>query len=107
MVRMETQAPTAARVLVVDDDPTVSDVVRRYLERAGFVVDRPATARPRSPSPPSVRRTWSCSTSCCRECLGWTCADGCDGCPTSHRHAHALGEEADRVVRFETGADDT
>jgi len=26
------------RVLVVDDDPTVSDVVRRYLERAGFAV---------------------------------------------------------------------
>lgn len=26
------------RVLVVDDDPTVSDVVRRYLERAGFDV---------------------------------------------------------------------
>jgi DNA-binding response OmpR family regulator len=26
------------RVLVVDDDPTVSDVVRRYLERAGFEV---------------------------------------------------------------------
>src|SRR5262249_6843651 len=24
------------RVLVVDDDPTVSDVMRRYLERAGF-----------------------------------------------------------------------
>src|SRR5215470_10511227 len=26
------------RVLVVDDDPTVSDVVRRYLERAGYTV---------------------------------------------------------------------
>lgn len=26
------------RVLVVDDDPTVSDVVRRYLERAGYAV---------------------------------------------------------------------
>jgi DNA-binding response OmpR family regulator len=26
------------RVLVVDDDPTVSDVVRRYLERAGYQV---------------------------------------------------------------------
>ena len=25
-------------VLVVDDDPTVSDVVRRYLEQAGFEV---------------------------------------------------------------------
>ena len=27
------------RVLVVDDDPTVSDVVRRYLEREGFTVE--------------------------------------------------------------------
>ena len=26
------------RILVVDDDPTVSDVVRRYLERAGYDV---------------------------------------------------------------------
>ncbi|WP_203791300.1 response regulator, partial [Paractinoplanes rishiriensis] len=26
------------RVLVVDDDPTVSDVVRRYLEQAGWEV---------------------------------------------------------------------
>ena len=26
------------RVLVVDDDPTVSDMVRRYLERAGLAV---------------------------------------------------------------------
>ena len=51
------------RVLVVDDDPTVSDVVRRYLERAGFAValaaDGPAAlaryGRGRSP-------TWSCST---------------------------------------------
>ena len=32
--------PTPARVLVVDDDPTVSDVVCRYLERAGFAVDK-------------------------------------------------------------------
>jgi DNA-binding response OmpR family regulator len=28
----------AASVLVVDDDPTVSDVVRRYLERDGYLV---------------------------------------------------------------------
>jgi DNA-binding response OmpR family regulator len=37
---------TGERVLVVDDDPTVSDVVRRYLERAGYevalAVDGPA-----------------------------------------------------------------
>ncbi|MFG2981258.1 response regulator transcription factor [Streptomyces sp. NPDC048258] len=33
---------TAARVLVVDDDPTVSEVVSGYLERAGFTVHRAA-----------------------------------------------------------------
>lgn len=30
--------PAPGTVLVVDDDPTVSDVVRRYLERAGYRV---------------------------------------------------------------------
>ena len=30
----------AGRVLVVDDDETVRDVVRRYLEVAGFTVDQ-------------------------------------------------------------------
>jgi two-component system response regulator ResD len=38
------QAPTGggagARVLVVDDDPTVAEIVTGYLDRAGYVVDR-------------------------------------------------------------------
>ncbi|MFJ6295216.1 response regulator [Streptomyces griseoviridis] len=43
----ETDRPTApgdvaGRVLVVDDDPTVSEVVAGYLERAGFTVERAA-----------------------------------------------------------------
>src|SRR5690348_12684306 len=29
-----------ARILVVDDDPTVAEVVTGYLHRAGYVVDR-------------------------------------------------------------------
>lgn len=29
-----------ARVLVVDDDPTVAEVVSGYLDRAGYLVDR-------------------------------------------------------------------
>ncbi|MGH4028864.1 response regulator transcription factor [Actinomycetota bacterium Odt1-20B] len=33
-------APDPARILVVDDDPTVAEVVTGYLERAGYVVDR-------------------------------------------------------------------
>jgi len=35
----------AQRVLVVDDDQTVSDVVRRYLEHAGLTVDLAADGR--------------------------------------------------------------
>jgi two-component system response regulator ResD len=35
---MPTYAGRVASVLVVDDDPTVSEVVRSYLERAGFEV---------------------------------------------------------------------
>jgi DNA-binding response OmpR family regulator len=34
--------PVKPRILVVDDDPTVSDVVRRYLEQAGFEVTHAA-----------------------------------------------------------------
>lgn len=35
----DNQVRDEGRVLVVDDDATVRDVVRRYLERAGFTVD--------------------------------------------------------------------
>jgi CheY-like chemotaxis protein len=42
MVSARASAATSGRVLVVDDDPTVSDVVRRYLERAGYDVDKAA-----------------------------------------------------------------
>ncbi|MFB7933343.1 response regulator transcription factor [Streptomyces sp. NPDC056039] len=34
------RASGAGRVLVVDDDPTVAEVVSGYLDRAGYVVDR-------------------------------------------------------------------
>src|ERR671911_508618 len=35
----------APRILVVDDDPTVSEVVARYLERDGYVVETLADGR--------------------------------------------------------------
>ena len=50
------------QVLVVDDDPTVSDVVRRYLEQAGCDVPLAADGPTRSPRSPPSRPTWSCST---------------------------------------------
>jgi two-component system response regulator ResD len=36
---------SAVRVLVVEDDPSVAEVVGRYLEREGFVVDRASDGR--------------------------------------------------------------
>ncbi|HEX6417696.1 MAG TPA: response regulator, partial [Acidimicrobiales bacterium] len=38
-----TEAPS--RILVVDDDPTVSEVVARYLERDGFAVETVSDGR--------------------------------------------------------------
>ena len=40
------------RVLVVDDDPTVSEVVAGYLGRAGFAVDVAADGPAAWPWPP-------------------------------------------------------
>ena len=52
-----------ARVLVVDDDPTVREVVVSYLRAAGHEVDEAADGEARAAlrcatTPP----TWSCST---------------------------------------------
>jgi DNA-binding response OmpR family regulator len=99
--------PTPARVLVVDDDPTVSDVVRRYLERAGFAVDKAgdgptalALAAERSPDLVVLD-------------LMLPGMSGLEVCRRLRRESDvpvvmltALGEESDRVVGFETGADD-
>lgn len=61
--RKETAPGVAAtRVLVVDDDPTVAEVVSGYLDRAGHLVDRARTVPPHSPGPPRTARTWWCST---------------------------------------------
>ena len=52
-----------AKVLVVDDDPTVREVVVDYLRAAGHEV-REATDGPRRPRRRTrgARPTWSCST---------------------------------------------
>jgi len=38
------------KVLVVDDEPTIVEVVARYLERAGYEATRPPTGRRRCAS---------------------------------------------------------
>ena len=109
MLGVKMEAPTAApsRVLVVDDDPTISDVVRRYLERAGFVVDAA------SDGPTALVLANERAPDLVVLDLMLPGMSGLDVCRRLRRTSDvpivmltALGEEADRVVGFETGADD-
>jgi DNA-binding response OmpR family regulator len=95
-------------VLVVDDDPTVSDVVRRYLEQDGCAVrlaaDGPAALAAVAAETPDL-------------VVLDLMLGGIDGLEVCRRLRHrlpglpvvmltALGEEADRVLGLEVGADD-
>lgn len=98
---------TTATVLVVDDDPTVREVVRRYLVRAGYRVleaadgaDALALASRELPDLIVLD-------------LMLPGIDGLDVCRHLRRTSAvpilmltALGEESDRVVGLEYGADD-
>jgi DNA-binding response OmpR family regulator len=96
------------RVLVVDDDATVSDVVRRYLERAGYAVTlaedgRAALERFSEQRPDLVVLD-----------LMLPGIDGLAVCQRMRAEVPelpvvmltALGDEADRVLGLELGADD-
>ena len=50
-------------ILVVDDEPTIAEVVSRYLERAGYATRVAGDGRPRARAArASAPPTWSCST---------------------------------------------
>jgi DNA-binding response OmpR family regulator len=99
---------TAQRILVVDDDPTVSDVVRRYLDKAGYdvqlAVDGSAALAAIADRKPDL-------------VVLDVMMPGVDGLEVCRRvraelpalpviMLTALGEEIDRVVGLEVGADD-
>ncbi|CAI7973426.1 response regulator transcription factor [Frankia sp. Mgl5] len=96
-----------ARVLLVDDDTTVSDVVSRYLSNAGFEVDTAADG-------------WAALATAERRPPDLVVLDlmlpglpGLEVCRRLRAHGHvpvvmltALGAESDRITGLETGADD-
>ena len=95
------------RILVVDDDPTVSEVVARYLERDGHEVecvgDGAEALRRALANPPDLMVLD----------LMLPKIDGLQVCrklrerwPVPVIMLTALGEETDRVVGLEVGADD-
>ncbi len=97
----------ASRVLVVDDDPTVSDVLRRYLERAGLrvdvVADGPQGLAAALDDPPDI-------------VVLDLMLPGLDGIEVFRRlrarsrvpviMLTARGDESDRLLGLELGADD-
>ncbi len=96
-----------ARVLLVEDDATVADVVRRYLERDGFAVrwvaDGQAGINAAESDPPDlvvldVMLPGIDGFEVCRRLRATT--------PVPVIMLTARGEETDRIVGLELGADD-
>src|SRR5919106_4244177 len=97
-----------ARVLVVDDDATVRDVVGRYLDEAGYQVDLAADG------PTGLRAARERRPDAVVLDLMLPGMTGLDVCRALRREDDrlpivmltALGEEDDRVLGLELGADD-
>lgn len=103
-----TYAQTMERALVVDDDPTVGEVVGAYLARAGFEVDRAADGAT------ALELAAAVVPDVVVLDLMLPGVDGLEVCRRLRRDhpgvpvvmLTALGEEADRILGLEVGADD-
>ncbi|MFJ3106804.1 response regulator transcription factor [Streptomyces sp. NPDC086835] len=96
-------------ILVVDDDPTVAEVVTGYLERAGFAVDRAADG------PQALRLAAGRRPDLVVLDLMLPGMDGLEVCrrlrageqaPVPVIMLTARGDEDDRILGLEVGADD-
>ncbi|MFF8520811.1 response regulator transcription factor [Streptomyces werraensis] len=96
-----------ARVLVVDDDPTVAEIVTGYLDRAGYVVDRAGDG------PDALARAAAHRPDLVVLDLMLPGMDGLEVCrrmrgqgPVPVIMLTARGDEDDRILGLEVGADD-
>ena len=104
---MNASSETRTRVLVVEDDETVAEVVRRYLEREGYEVYAVADGRS------ALARFDDAGADLVVLDIMLPGIDGLDVCrqlrsrsPVPVIMLTALGEEADRIMGLEIGADD-
>ncbi|MEU6140197.1 response regulator transcription factor [Streptomyces sp. NPDC047081] len=103
----ESERAASARVLVVDDDPTVAEVVAGYLDRAGYAVDRAADG------PAALTRAAAHRPDLVVLDLMLPGMDGLEVCrrmresgPVPVIMLTARGDEDDRILGLEVGADD-
>ena len=94
-------------VLVVDDEPKIVDVVREYLEHAGFSV------RTAGDGPAALERARALAPDLIVLDLGLPGLDGLDVARQLRRSSRvpviiltARGDEVDRIIGLEIGADD-
>ena len=104
---MTTPSVEKQRILVVDDDPTISEVVARYLEREGYDVDiasdgEEALSRGRSGSPDLIVPDLMLPKLNGLEVFRLLRAE--DSVPIIM--LTAKGEETDKLVGLSLGADD-
>ncbi|MFE8915194.1 response regulator transcription factor [Streptomyces globisporus] len=104
---MENTPPARGRILVVEDDPTVAEVVVGYLHRAGYAVERAADG------PAALGRFAAVRPDLVVLDLMLPALDGFEVCRRMREHGPvpvimltARGDEEDRILGLETGADD-
>lgn len=105
--KREGTPPAQARILVVEDDPTVAEVVAGYLDRAGHDVDRAADG------PSALCAAGARMPDLVVLDLMLPGMDGLEVCRRLREHAPvpvimltARGDEDDRILGLEIGADD-
>jgi DNA-binding response OmpR family regulator len=104
---MDRDGISPTRVLVVEDDATVAEVVKRYLEREGFSVETAVNGQD------AVERATSSQPDLMVLDIMLPGMDGLEVCRRVRATTSmpvimltALGEESDRVVGLDLGADD-
>jgi two-component system, OmpR family, alkaline phosphatase synthesis response regulator PhoP len=100
----------AARILIVEDDPDIAELVARYLEKAGFISDRIASGRE------AVRQVMARAPDLVILDLMLPHMDGLEVCRTLRSNEKtaaipiimltARADESERIVGLEIGADD-
>jgi len=103
-------AAMATRILIVEDDPDIAELVARYLDKAGFITERMASGREAlqtiTERPPDlvVLDLMLPHLDGLEVCRLLRAHDATSGVPVIMLTAR--GEESERIVGLELGADD-